>query len=259
MLIFLSKTVVLLMYPLGMALTLIAASLVLLRLKKQRIAVPLILCAGILLWIFSSDPLSYWLVRSLEGRYDPATAFPQTSAIVLLTGGEVAKVPPRLYDEVNDAGDRILYTGRLLAQGTAPRCIITGGNIGFLRSIEGSQAEAAFRLLSRCRDVDTTRVLLETESRNTFENGMLTKKMFDSLNMPLSIILVTSAQHMPRSAAIFRKLGFTVYPAPTDYSADVPYQWKPIYFLPNIGALYNSSGALHEWYGIIAYRILGRL
>jgi uncharacterized SAM-binding protein YcdF (DUF218 family) len=259
MLIVFSKTVTLLMYPLGLALALLAAGTVLLIVKKQRIAISLIVGAGTLLWVFSSDPLSYWLVRSLESRYNPAVSFPGASAIVLLTGGEVAKAPPRLYDEVGDGGDRILYTGRLLAQGVASRCIITGGNIGFLRTIEGSQAQAALRLLAECRDVDTTRVLLEQRSRNTYENGLFTKKLLDSLHEPPSIILVTSAMHMPRSAAIFKKLGFTVHPAPTDFRADAPYQWKPIYFLPNIGALCNSSSALHEWYGIAAYRILGWL
>jgi uncharacterized SAM-binding protein YcdF (DUF218 family) len=259
MLIVISKIFALLSYPLTLALALVFAGLILLHRKKNRAAVALILGAVIVLWLFSSLPLAYWLVRSLERQYSPVTSFPQTSALVLLTGGEVAKAPPRLYDEVSDAGDRILYAGRLLARHAAPRCIITGGTIDFLRSTEGSQAQAAFHLLADCRGVDTSLVLLENRARNTYENGVYTKKLLDSLNLPASVILVTSAMHMPRSVAIFKKLGFTVYPAPVDYRADAPCPFKPIYFFPTSGGLDDASCALHEWYGIAAYRLLGWL
>jgi hypothetical protein len=50
-----------------------------------------------------------------------------------------------------------------------------------------------------------------------------------------------------------------VYPAPVDYLADVPYRWKAINFLPGSDALYNATNALHEIYGIVAYKMLGRL
>jgi uncharacterized SAM-binding protein YcdF (DUF218 family) len=259
MLLFLSKFLALFFFPLGLALALMVAGLVLIRIGKKTGAFTLVLCACLGLYFFSSDPLSWWLVRSLERQYHPVTSFPKTSAIVLLTGGETARSSPRLYDEVNEAGDRILYAGRLMAQQVAPRLIITGGTINFLRTIKGSQAEAAARILAGCRDIDTSLILLETKARNTYENGLYTKKLLDSLNLPPSIVLVTSAQHMPRSVAIFKKQGVTVYPAPTDYLADAPYQWKPICFLPNAGALENSTNALHELYGSFAYRLLGWL
>ena len=163
-----------------------------------------------------SDPLSYLLVRSLEKCYNPSSSFPEASAIVLLCGGEVPKKPPRLYDEINDAGDRILYAARLLRQGAAPRLIITGGIVSFLRYTVKSQAEAAFRIIADMGMADTTQIMLETKSKNTYENGTYTKAMLDSLKLPPAIILVTSAMHMPRSIAIFKKLGCTVYPAPTD-------------------------------------------
>jgi uncharacterized SAM-binding protein YcdF (DUF218 family) len=259
MLIALSKIVVVPFYPLGFALALMAASLVLFHFRKTRAGVGFIIGTAIVLYLFSAGPLPYWLVRSLERQYAPTEMFPQTSAIVLLTGGETAKAPPRLFDEVNEAGDRILYAGRLMAVNAAPRCIITGGNIGFLRTIEGSQAEAAAHLLANCKGVDTSRILLETQARNTYENGVFTKRLLDSLGLSPSIILVTSALHMPRSVAIFKKLGFTVFPAPVDYLADAPCQWKPVGFLPNVGALESATNALHELYGIIAYQLLGWL
>lgn len=259
MMLFCSKLFALPCYPLGLALLLLAAGVTLLFLQKQKLGRILVLCAAIELYLFSFDPLSYLLVRSLEMRYNPSLSFPQASAIVLLCGGEMPQKPPRLYDEINDAGDRILYSARLLKQGAAPRLIITGGSIPFLRYTVKSQAEAAFRIIADMGMADTTRIVLETKSQNTYENGVYTKAMLDSLKLPPTIILVTSAMHMPRSAAIFKKQGCTVYPAPTDYRTDVPYQLKFINMFPTAEVLYNSSCALHEIYGMIAYKLLGRL
>jgi len=254
-----SKLLALPCYPLGIALVLIAAGVTLSFLRKQKLGRTLALCAGIELYLFSSDPLSYLLVRSLENSYGPSLTFPAASAIVLLCGGETPNLPPRLYDEINDAGDRILYAARLIKQDAAPRLIITGGNVPFMRPINGSLAEVNCRLLTESFAVDPSVILLEEKSRNTYENCVFTKKLLDSLKLPPTVILVTSAMHMRRSAALFKKIGCTVYPAPTDYRVDVPYQWNLISMFPNAAALYNSSCALHEIYGIIAYKLLGKL
>lgn len=262
MLTFLSKLLTVFCYPFGMALLLLAAGTVMLvtrRLKPGRI---LVLCAAAELFLFSFDPFSYLLVRSLECRYNPSISFPPAQAIVLLSGGEVQKMPPRLYDEISDAGDRIFYAARLFREGAAPRLIVTGGKLQYLRRTDKSQAEAAFRIIADAGLVaaaDTARIICETRSQNTWENGVFTKKILDSLKIPPVIILVTSALHMPRSAAIFKKLGCTVYPAPTDYMVDIPYQWRLFSFFPSLSALCASSGTLHEMYGMIAYKLLGRL
>jgi uncharacterized SAM-binding protein YcdF (DUF218 family) len=254
-----SKLLALPCYPLGLALLLAAAGVILLFLRRYAPGRALVICAAAELWLFSSDPLSHILVRSLECTHDPAPAFPEATAVVLLCGGEVPPLRPRLCEEINDAGDRILYAARLIRQGAAPRLLITGGNVPFMREIGGSLARVNSRLLTGQLGVDSSVILLEEKSRNTYENAVFTKKMLDSLRLPPAVILVTSAMHMRRSAALFRKAGCTVYPAPTDYRADVPFRLNPVTMFPNAAALDNSTCALHEIYGIIAYRLLGRL
>jgi uncharacterized SAM-binding protein YcdF (DUF218 family) len=254
-----SKLLALPFYPLGLALLLAAAGVILLFLRRYAPGRVVVICAAAELWLFSSDPLSPMLVRSLESACDPAAAFPDAPAIVLLCGGEVPALPPRLYEEINDAGDRILYAARLIKQGAAPRLVITGGNVPFMREIGGSLAQVNRRLLIGALGVDSSAILLEQKSRNTYENAVFTKKLLDSLRLPPAVILVTSAMHMRRASALFRKAGCTVYPAPTDYRADVPFRLNPVSFFPNAAALNNSTCALHEIYGIIAYKLLGRL
>jgi uncharacterized SAM-binding protein YcdF (DUF218 family) len=254
-----SKLLALPCYPLGFALLLTAAGVILLFLRMQATGRALVMGAAAVLWLFSSDPLSHMLVRSLESAYDPASAFPEEAAIVLLCGGEVPALSPRVFEEINDAGDRILYAARLIKRGAARRLIISGGNVPFMREIGGSLARVNGRLLTGQLGVDSSVILLEEKSRNTYENAVFTKKMLDSLQLPPVVILVTSAMHMRRSAALFRKAGCRVFPAPTDYQATVPFRPTPLTLFPNAASLYHSTCALHEIYGIIAYRLLGRL
>ena len=56
-------------------------------------------------------------------------------------------------------------------------------------------------------------LLLETESlENTFENARLSKPIGDA-HLFKSGLLVTSAFHMPRALAVFRRVGFNVEPS----------------------------------------------
>ena len=254
----LSNFLALPLFPVGFVFFCLIAGLVALLLRKRILAFAFVFIATATLYAFSTDPLSYTLVRSLEERFAPVQTFPPATTIVLLTGGEVPRMPPRLYDEVNEAGDRVMYAARLFHQGASPRILVTGGHLAFYRSIEGSEAEASSRLLTGLFGIDSSRILLETKSRNTYENGLYTRQLLDSLRLPLKIILVTSAMHMPRSVAVFKQLGYDVYPAPTDFRADVPHRVKLISLLPTIGALENSTTALHEWYGLLAYKLMGR-
>ncbi len=256
---YLSNFLALPFYPLGFAIACIAAGIVAAMARRRKTGLALCAAAGAVLYCFSTDPIAYLLVRGLESRYSPILHVAPAPSIVLLTGGEVPRMPPRLYDEINAAGDRILYAARLFRLGAAPRIVVTGGDLDFIRTSESSQAEAGGRLLRELFDIDSSRILLETKSRNTYENGIYTKRLLDSLRLPLRIILVTSALHMPRAMAVFTRLGFTVEPAPTNYLADVPRQRKLIARLPSASALMNSTCALHEWYGMAAYRLLGRM
>jgi uncharacterized SAM-binding protein YcdF (DUF218 family) len=256
---YLSNFLALPFYPVGFAVVCIAAGAVAAMMRRWKTGILLCIVAGVVLFCFSTDPVSYLLVRGLESRYSPVPRVAPAPSIVLLTGGEVPRMPPRLYDEINAAGDRILYTARLFKQGVSPRIVITGGNLDFIRTTTSSQAEASDRLLRELFGIDSTRILLETKSRNTYENGLYTKRLLDSMHIPLNIILVTSAMHMPRAVAVFTRLGFTIEPAPTNYLADVPRPRKFIAHIPSASALETSTSALHEWYGIVAYRLLGRV
>ena len=64
---------------------------------------------------------------------------------------------------------------------------------------------------------------------------------------------------MPRAVALFRKNGFTVYPAPTDFDGNENQAFMLFQILPSAGALGQTYWALHEYVGIRAYKLLGRI
>ena len=70
-------------------------------------------------------------------------------------------------------------------------------------------------------------------------------------------VLITSAFHMPRSMGAFRKAGFIVEPWPVDYrtrgAADLTRPFDKV-----SEGLRRVDMAVHEWVGLVAYRLAGR-
>ena len=65
------------------------------------------------------------------------------------------------------------------------------------------------RDLAREAGVPETAVLLERESRNTFENAAYTARLLHAIGKP-RIVLVSDRAHLPRAARLFRRAGLEV-------------------------------------------------
>jgi uncharacterized SAM-binding protein YcdF (DUF218 family) len=139
----------------------------------------------------------------------------------------------------------------------APTLICTGGEIPFLSNYPGSEAAVMARLLQESWGIDSSAIIIEDRSKNTHENGENVRALFEQRRLKKNIILVTSAMHMYRSNAIFKKYGFIVHPAPADFLADKFTAYTVFSFIPTAEALFMSTTALHEYYGIATYSFLG--
>jgi uncharacterized SAM-binding protein YcdF (DUF218 family) len=71
-------------------------------------------------------------------------------------------------------------------------------------------------------------------------------------------LLVTSAFHMPRSMALFRKADFEVLPWPVDYRTSGK-EGIGLFRDNANDSLQNASLGLREWIGLIAYWLSGRI
>ncbi len=171
------------------------------------------------------------------------------AAIILLGGATAPANPPkRPYPDLGGAADRMWHAARLYRQGIAPKIIITGGRSPGLETRNEIQTEAqAMRLLLIDFGVPDSAMILEEGARNTRENASKTKALIGEQR----VALVTSAFHMPRSIATFRKEGLLIDAFPTDFNVDpdVSALWTRL--LPNSGSLGASEAAIKEYIALM--------
>ena len=92
-------------------------------------------------------------------------------------------------------------------------------------------------------------------SLNTRQNAVQTRPILEARQMR-EVLLVTSALHMRRAAATFRKAGIAVIPAPTDFET-LGGSVSALDWLPDAGALLGTTRAIKEYVGFVVYRLRG--
>jgi uncharacterized SAM-binding protein YcdF (DUF218 family) len=261
MFLFISKLIPLFFYPLGATCCLLIVALVLWWLNSKW--TPVAMGAALMILFLSSNAwTSNWLVQSLEWQNIPKAELPTADAIVILGGATRSQAYPRPDVDFADAGDRVWYGATLYRAGKAPKIIVSGGRIAW-KGGGTPEAEDVSKLLVAMGvpDVD---IIPEGNSFNTRDNAVNVLKILKEQNFK-RILLVTSAMHMPRSMAIFKRLGIDAIAAPTDYrisqlELDEPNRQTEaaiLSFLPSEDCLSLTTHAIREYIGIIVYILRG--
>lgn len=251
---FLSKFLPLFVYPLGVAILLgLLAALAGWRGHRGG-AAGLGLLGVLVLWVPATPLFSDFIRDTLENRYPPVAvgAIPEAEAIVVL-GGEIAEIGKRAETlDVGAAFDRLQHALALYRAGKAPMLIVSGGGAPG----RVTEADVMAGLLGE-HGVPDAAILREEESRNTRENGVNTAALLKDQGIS-RVILVTSAFHMDRALAVFRRLGIEAIPAATDYRVDLRSPEMPaLEWLPTAEALHESTYAFKEYLGMEVYRHRG--
>lgn len=233
--------------PLGLALLAGALGLRLAR-RHPRAGKGLTLGALGVLWLVATPWCSGVLLGWLAGPpADPLQAAP-AQAIVVLGGGKYYTAPE--YGGRDSVGDmtliRLRYAVALHRQ-TGKPILVTGG------SPEGSTTSEANTMKAALENEWRVPVQwAESASRNTLENARLSRALLAPLGVN-RIYLVTHAWHMPRARYAFERAGFDVVPAPTRFATG--YDVNLLDFLPQAGALRDSTYFFHEVLGLLWYRL----
>lgn len=217
----------------------------------------IVILALALLWLLSTTPVRDFLLSPLELRY-PALDIAQLqqmkagySAIVVLGGGLYARAPEyggqdSLHD---DALMRTLYAADLALKSNLD-VYATGG------ALKPGQADPEGLVMARMLirfGVDPQRIHTENRARTTWENGLYIRDMMKKSGIR-RIILVTTAWHMPRSVRVFESLGMHVIAAPCAYRVErEAYDLRS--YLPRWNRLSDSGDGLHEYLGLLWYRL----
>jgi uncharacterized SAM-binding protein YcdF (DUF218 family) len=243
-----------LVYPLSLALLLSLIGVILVWLDRRRPGLAALLTGLAWLYLCSTAFFADFLIGWLEQGYPSKamSAVEQADAIVLLGGAARGHTHAGRMPDLNQHADRLVHAVALYKAGKAPVILVTGGGAPGNRP-EASQIKDHLRVMG----VPDRAILLEVQSRNTYDNALYTAPMLEARKMS-RVLLVTSAYHMRRSEAVFRDQGVDVQPAPTDHKRLVATTAVPRW-LPGSGSLLRSTLALHEITGFWVYRWRGWL
>lgn len=262
--IFLSKFLPLFIYPVGLVTWLTVLTLVFW--KKRGLSLTFLLIAFAVLLIAGNKYIATGLARTLEWQYPPLPDGSTADVIVVLGGGTEPDVNPRKMIEVNSAGDRVLYAVKLYQSGVAPVLLLSGGDIDFLYDSPSTPADDMAALMDML-GIPREQMLIQNTSLNTEQDAEFSCTLIKE-NGFQSVILVTSAFHMPRSVALFEARGCQVTPAPVDFSVTTD-SWDAlshptveefiVNLLPSYTHISSVTKTMKEYLGMIYYHLTGVL
>jgi uncharacterized SAM-binding protein YcdF (DUF218 family) len=103
--------------------------------------------------------------------------------------------------------------------------------------------------------VDRQDLILESGSYDTEDQARLMRPIVGDR----PFVLVTSAVHMRRSMALFKKQGLNPIPGPAGGTKDRETVVTPGWFFPDVGALEKTTAAVHEYLGLAWAGLRGRI
>ncbi|MGB9736212.1 MAG: YdcF family protein [bacterium] len=234
-------------------LILVVWAIILIKKKHAGIGILMLLFSG-LMYTASLEPIADKLIMPLENTYAQLNIKDISEHdVYVVLGGGIHSNAPDLEGSGSPTGDalhRLVYAYRLYR--IQPLPIIVSSGKGF--KCQKSEAPVMKRYLVQMgvRDRD---IFMDEKSRNTYENALDVKNVCEKI-LCKKIILITSAYHMKRAIYAFKHAGLTnVLPAPTDYKTNRTC-YNLIDYMPDMEALTNTYRALHEYIGLIYYKLL---
>jgi uncharacterized SAM-binding protein YcdF (DUF218 family) len=213
-------------------------------------------CVGALLLV-SLAPVGALLIEPLENRFpQPPADMPTPYGIIVLGGAIDAEASAARGQTILDEGAARLTEAAILARRFPDARLVYAGGSAALWNAHSTEAPQA-RTLLVALGVDASRIAIEDKSRNTDENARFAAALLHP-QPDQTWLVVTSAYHMPRAMGLFAKAGFSVRADPVDYrSLGGARDWRMN--LEPARGLRLFDLAVHEWIGLIAYRVSGRI
>jgi uncharacterized SAM-binding protein YcdF (DUF218 family) len=187
--------------------------------------------------------------RAAVSTYRPEVVY---DAVILL-GGMVDTSATRASGELelDDHVERLLRTWELLRAGKARAVLVSGG----IAMPQPGEVPEADRLAAKlvAWGIPPAAIVAEGSSRNTRENAIESARIAASRGWH-TLLLVTSAAHMPRAMGCFRAVGLEPDALPVDHRAGDD---RAQGLLPRAASLARSTDALRELAGRAVYRLAG--
>jgi uncharacterized SAM-binding protein YcdF (DUF218 family) len=209
--------------------------------------------SAIFLLLLSATPIGRVTLGALEDRFPQQKIDGPIDGIIVLGGALSPDGTSAVgHPQINDAAERLTAFIELARAHPEAKLVFTGGSGEVFRQ-SVREADDVPMFLNGL-GFDASRVTLERDSRNTWENATFSKELVKP--RPGEVwVLITSAWHMPRSVGCFRAAGWQVLPYPVDYRTLPRDQWP---LLETLTQLDLFTMAAKEWVGLAGYHLMGR-
>lgn len=238
-----------LLFPVSVCLEIMILGLYLLFFTKKQKTGKFIMLIGVLLFAsLSYDAVSDRLLKPLEYQYPPlalnSVSDISSSAkwIVVLGGGHTSDPRIPVTSQISDESlVRLIEAIRLFKELPGCKLILSGG-----RCFDPVPEAETMASVAQAIGINRQDLVLEMVSRDTKDQAENIRSIVGNNKF----ILVTSASHMPRTIALFKKLGMDPIPAPTAHRVKEKHYISPHDFYPGSGALSKAERAVYEYLGI---------
>ena len=248
-----SKTFWTLVQPDALLFYALALALFLLHKQQWRWAKRVLQALFALLLIIAVLPLAAWMAEPLESRLPTNPTLPAKVDGIIVLGGFLSADLTDYWQqaEVSEGVERGLAFAELARRYPQARLVMSGGTGSMTSDLR--EADYVAQLLETLQ-VDTARIIVERNSRNTAENAAYSKALVQP-KAGETWVLITSATHMPRAVGVFCNVQWPVIAWPVDHG------WVPGASGFGFNLVNNWASldyVLHEWLGLLAYHLTGK-
>ncbi len=237
--------------PPALNILVIAAGLLLSR-WYRRIGIFISLCGLVSLWLLSTPYISSLIHASIE-RHEAldtqSLSSAKAGAIIVLGSSHVDLA--KEYGVSTPTADgliRLHYAANLHHKTGLP-ILLTGGAMNKRQEIH---SEVLSESLSSQFGIEAK--WLERKSSTTWQNALFSAEILLPIGVT-DVLLVTQSYHMRRSVELYELAGFNVTAAPTQLSDRYPWNdWR--FWMPKTDALDLSNKVVHEYLGLLWYRLI---
>jgi uncharacterized SAM-binding protein YcdF (DUF218 family) len=240
----LKKIISLFLMPINIILMLLILALIFYK-NKPRASVKLLVLATVLLFISTMPPISDSLMASIEDDFEPFTlsAKPVDYIVVLGCGHTTDYRLPATSELKTCSLQRLVEAIRISRLHPEARLIMSGYSSDDPVPNAEKMKQAAMSL-----GIAEEKIITESFPKDTEEEAELIAPRV----MGSTVVLITNADHMPRSITYFQSQGITPIAAPTGYwvknsEGDKPWQ----HYFPRAQKLAQTTTAWYETLGRI--------
>ena len=152
--------------------------------------------------------------------------------------------------------DRLWQAIHLYHKGKIKKILLSGDS-GYIFEAGLHEAEQLKQILIE-QNIPEVDILIENKSRNTHENALETTRFIEKQGIVSnSFLLITSAIHMRRAKACFKKEGLDCATFSTDHYYDASSTFSLNSIIPSAEAFIMWKRMIKEWVGTIMYRLFG--